>query len=174
MAVARVYHTAAALPDGSVLVCGGYGAGRIQNSAERFDPVTGRFRVGPSDRSKPAWIRELPQSSFLWQVAGVGGTTLHYYGNSPRAQPGVFHGYSKPDRNNYDRAHEFPFTYRSLIPYYEWVEETLPVQTAPMGRKEEAFLNAAARMGLPTQTSRDITRAAHRPTGHSPGRRRRV
>jgi len=127
------------------------------------DPVSGYLRVGPSDRSKPAWIRELPQNCFLWQVAGVGGTTLHYYGNCPRAQPGVFHGYSGGDAANFDRAHEFPFTYRSLIPYYEWVEETLPVQTAPMGRKEEAWLRGAAKMGLPTQTSKNITRPAHRP-----------
>src|SRR5882762_393754 len=27
------------------------------------NPVTGYFRVGPSDRSKPAWLRELPQNS---------------------------------------------------------------------------------------------------------------
>ncbi len=30
-----------------------------------------------------------------------------------------------------------------MIPYYHWVEQTLPVETAPMGRKEEAFFKAA-------------------------------
>ena len=45
MAVPRVYHTATALPDGTVLVCGGYGGGRILDSAERFDPVTEQFRA---------------------------------------------------------------------------------------------------------------------------------
>src|SRR5919202_6358705 len=88
------------------------------------NPVTGFFRVGPSDRSKPAWIRELPQNSFLWQVAGVGGTTLHYYGNCPRAHPGVFHGYKGRDAAAYDREHEFPFRYRDLIAHYERVEPT--------------------------------------------------
>jgi choline dehydrogenase-like flavoprotein len=127
------------------------------------NPVSGYFRVGPSDRSKPPWLRELPQNSFLWQIAGVGGTTLHYYGNNPRAAPGVFHGYRGRDAAAYDRAHEFPFSYRSLIPYYEWVEHTLPVQTAAMGAKEEVFLNGAARSGLPLQRSKDITRPAHRP-----------
>jgi choline dehydrogenase-like flavoprotein len=127
------------------------------------NPVSGYFRVGPSDRSKPPWLRELPQNSFLWQIAGVGGTTLHYYGNNPRAVPGVFQGYKGRDAVAYDRAHVFPFTYRSLIPYYEWVEHTLPVQTAAMGAKEEAFLHGAARMGLPLQRSKDITRNAHRP-----------
>jgi choline dehydrogenase-like flavoprotein len=119
--------------------------------------------VGPSDRTKPAWLRETPQNSFVWQIAGVGGTTLHYYGNNPRAQPGVFRGYARRDRDAYDRAHEFPFAYKSLIPYYEWVEHTLPVQTAAMGAKEEAYLRGAAKMGLPLQRSKDITRAAHRP-----------
>jgi choline dehydrogenase-like flavoprotein len=127
------------------------------------NPVSGYFRVGPSDRSKPPWLRELPQNSFLWQIAGVGGTTLHYYGNNPRAVPGVFRGYKGRDASAYDRPHEFPFTYKSLIPYYEWVEHTLPVQTAAMGTKEEVYLHGAARMGLPLQRSKDITRAAHRP-----------
>jgi choline dehydrogenase-like flavoprotein len=133
----------------------------LENDAN--NPVTGYLRVGPSDRSKSAWLREIPQNSFLWQVSGVGGTTLHYYGNCPRATPGVFHGYDKPDRKAYDRRHEFPFTYRELIPYYEWVEHTLPVKTAAMGTKEETFLHAAAKMGLPVQKSKDATRPAHRP-----------
>jgi choline dehydrogenase-like flavoprotein len=133
----------------------------LENDAN--NPVSGYFRAGPGDRSKPAWLRELPQNSFLWQVSGVGGTTLHYYGNNPRAQPGVFRGYRGVDRAAYDRAHEFPFTYRELIPYYEWVEHTLPVQTAAMGAKEEAYLRGAHRIGLPLQRSKNITRAAHRP-----------
>jgi choline dehydrogenase-like flavoprotein len=127
------------------------------------DPVSGYLRWGPSDRTKPPWNRDLPQSSFLWQSAGVGGTTLHYFGNSPRAMPGVFRGYRGRDRDAYDRAHEFPFSYRSFIPYYEWVEHTLPVQTAAMGTKEEVFLRAAARSGLPVQTRKDISRDSHRP-----------
>jgi choline dehydrogenase-like flavoprotein len=133
----------------------------LENDAN--NPVDGYFRFGPSDRTKPAWLRETPQNSFLWQVSGVGGTTLHYYGNCPRAIPGVFHGYDGADRDAYDRAHEFPFTYHSFVPYYEWVEHTLPVQTAAMGAKEQAFLEAAARMGLPLQRSKDTSRDAHRP-----------
>ena len=64
---------------------------------------------------------------------------------------------------HYDRAHAAPFGYRELIPYYEWVEHTLPVQTAAMGTKEERFLRGAAKLGLPHQTSKDITVAAYRP-----------
>jgi choline dehydrogenase-like flavoprotein len=127
------------------------------------NPVTGYFRVGPGDRSQPGWLRELPQNSFLWQVAGVGGTTLHYYGNNPRAAPGVFRGYTGRDAAAYDRAHAFPFTYKDFLPYYEWVEATLPVQTAAMGTKEQAWLEAAKKSGLPTQRGKDITRNAARP-----------
>ena len=133
----------------------------LENDAN--NPVSGYFRVGPSDRSRPAWLRELPQNSFLWQVAGVGGTTVHYYGNCPRAVPGVFAGYDKPDRDAYDRAHAFPFAYSELVPYYEWVEHTLPVQTAAVGAKEETFLRGAQRMGLPIQRSKDLSRSSYRP-----------
>jgi choline dehydrogenase-like flavoprotein len=133
----------------------------LENDAN--NPVTGYLRFGPSDRSRSGWLRELPQNSFLWQVSGVGGTTLHYYGNNPRAYPGAFHGYDKADRKAYDRRHEFPFTYKSFIPYYEWVEHTLPVQTAAMGTKEEVFLHGAAKMGLPVQKTKDTKRPSHRP-----------
>ncbi|MGH2717686.1 MAG: GMC family oxidoreductase N-terminal domain-containing protein [Actinomycetota bacterium] len=127
------------------------------------NPLSGFFRFGPADRSKPAWARELPQNSFLWQLSGVGGTTQHYYGNCPRADPGVFAGYGGADASAYDTAHLFPFAYEELIPYYEWVEETLPVQTAAMGTKEQTFLDAAAAMGLPLNTSKTVSHDGFRP-----------
>jgi choline dehydrogenase-like flavoprotein len=126
------------------------------------DPLTGYFRFGPSDRKKPAWFRETPQNSFLWQLAGVGGTTQHYYGNCPRAQPGVFEGYGGSDAGSFD-GHRFPFSYQELIPYYEWVEATLPVQTAAMGTKEQLFFEGAQGIGLPVNTTKDITRNSFRP-----------
>lgn len=125
--------------------------------------ANGFQRWGPADRSKSPWRRELPQNSTILQVAGVGGTTRHYWGNSPRAMPGVFLGYHGRDRDAYDRAHRFPFTYRELIPYYEWVEATLPVQTAPMGTADEIFFAAARAVGLPVQRGKDIVRDAFRP-----------
>jgi choline dehydrogenase-like flavoprotein len=118
------------------------------NENEANNPATGLFRFGPSDRSRPPWPRDLAQNSFIWQTAGVGGSTLHYFGNSPRAMPASLAG---------------PLTYRELVPYYEWVEHTLPVQRAPLGTKEEMFLRAATKLGLPTQTSKDISRDACRP-----------
>lgn len=127
------------------------------------NPVLGFFRFGPADRTRSEWVRETPQNSFLWQLSGIGGTTQHYYGNSPRANPGAFRGYKGADRAAYDTKHLFPFGYRELIPYYEWVEHTLPVQTAAMGRKEEVFLKGCEGLGLPVQTAKDTTRAAYRP-----------
>jgi choline dehydrogenase-like flavoprotein len=126
------------------------------------NPATGVFRFGPGDRSQPPWARDLPQDCFLWQTAGVGGSTVHYFANSPRAMPGAFSDYTGADRSAYDAA-VAPFGYRDLIPYYEWVEHTLPVQTAAMGTKEERFLRGAEKLGLPLQTSKDITVASYRP-----------
>jgi choline dehydrogenase-like flavoprotein len=137
----------------------------LENDAN--NPVTGYFRWGPASRARSAWLRETPQNSFVWQLSGVGGTTQHFYGNCPRAYPGVFRGYKGADRDAYDRAHEFPFSYKKLVPYYEWVEHTLPVQTAPMGNKEMAWMRGASRMGVPLQTTKDVTRAVYRPQENS-------
>lgn len=127
------------------------------------NPLTGYFRFGPEDRSKPAWFREWSQNSLLWQLSGVGGTTAHYYGNCPRAYPGVFADYDGPDRDNYDVAHRFPFGYAELVPYFEWVETTLPVQTAAMGTKEATYLRGAETLGVPVQTTKDTTGPSYRP-----------
>ncbi len=127
------------------------------------NPLTGFLRFGPADRSKPAWFRELPQNSFLFQVSGVGGTTQHYFGNCPRAYPGVFTGYDKPDRDAYDTAHLFPFRYEDLVPYYEWVEATLPVQTAAMGKKERTFFDGCETLGIPVQTTKTTLGDSYRP-----------
>jgi choline dehydrogenase-like flavoprotein len=127
------------------------------------NPSSGCFRFGPADRSQPPWVRELAQSTLFVQLSGVGGTTNHYQGNSPRAAPGVFTDYLGADRDAYDRAHLFPFGYRDLLPYYEWVESTLPVATAPMGLKEQHFFRGAELLGLPLERTKDITGAAFRP-----------
>jgi choline dehydrogenase-like flavoprotein len=127
------------------------------------NPLTGFLRFGPADRTRPAWFRELPQNSFLFQVSGVGGTTQHYFGNCPRAYPGVFAGYDRPDAGAYDAAHRFPFRYDDLVPYYEWVEATLPVQTAAMGRKERTFFDGCETLGIPVQTTKTTLGDSFRP-----------
>jgi choline dehydrogenase-like flavoprotein len=126
-------------------------------------PSGGYFRFGPADRIKSPWVRDLAQSTLLVQLSGVGGSTNHYQGNSPRAAPGVFMDYQGADIDAYDRAHIFPFGYSELVPYYEWVEHTLPISTAPMGPKEEVFFRGAELLGYPLETTKDITKAAFRP-----------
>jgi choline dehydrogenase-like flavoprotein len=132
-------------------------------AADANDPAHGYFRAGPANRSRPPFGRETSEVALILQVMAVGGTTLHYFGNSPRAMPGAFNDYTRRDQGAYDRAHALPLAYRQLVPYYEWVEHTLPVHTAPMGTKEEVFLRAAARTGLAFQSGKDIHRRSYRP-----------
>jgi choline dehydrogenase-like flavoprotein len=127
------------------------------------NPLTGYLRFGPANRSAPAWFRELPQNSFVYQLSGVGGTTQHFFGNCPRAYPGVFTGYDGADRDAYDAQHRFPFAYQDLVPYYEWVEATLPVQTAAMGRKERTFFDGCETLGIPVQTTKTTLGDSYRP-----------
>ena len=121
--------------------------------AKANNPASGYFRFGPSDLKKGPWRRDLPQYCYLWQTGGVGGSTVHFFGNCPRAPRGVFADGS----GEYD-PHRFPFGYEELRRYYEWVEHTLPVQTAPLGTKEQFFLRGATRMGLPAQAGKDLAR----------------
>jgi len=120
------------------------------------------MRWGPPDPSKAPWRREFVQSS-TFQAAGVGGTTLQYFANSPRAMPGAFAGYNGADANAYDVNYLFPFSYEELIPYYRWVEATLPVQTAALGTKEEVFIRGAEAIGLPYQSRKDVCGDGFRP-----------
>lgn len=56
----RIQPSAAAMPDGKVLVIGGWIDGRITNTTELFDPVTGRSSPGPPlsvPRSSPTVVR---------------------------------------------------------------------------------------------------------------------
>jgi choline dehydrogenase-like flavoprotein len=133
----------------------------LENDANH--PFQGYLRFGPGDRSQPEWFREVVQDSYVWQVAGVGGTTLHYFANCPRAYPGVFLGYDGADRDGYDVEHLFPFGYDELVPYYEWVEATLPVQTAAAGTKEDLYFRGCEAMGLPVQDTKTSRTASFRP-----------
>ena len=60
--------------------------------AKANNPASGYFRFGPSDLKKGPWRRDLPQYSYLWQTGGVGGSTVHYFGNCPRPPRGIFAG----------------------------------------------------------------------------------
>ena len=143
-------------------------AGRHTGDAEQEWPLyesasQGVLRWGPTDRTKGPWRREYAQASTAFQTAGVGGTTLQYFGNSPRAMPGSFMGYNGADKDLYDTNYLFPFRYEELKPYYRWVEHILPVQTAALGTKEEVFIRGAEGIGLHYERGKDIHQASFRP-----------
>ncbi|UOE96303.1 GMC family oxidoreductase N-terminal domain-containing protein [Alkalihalobacillus sp. LMS39] len=114
------------------------------------DPITGKLRWGPADRRRSPWYRNIPDQALLWQVAGIGGTTLHYYGNSPRAYPASI--------NNH-----WPIRYEELIPYYEKVEAILPVEFAPTTSKEQLFYYGAEKAGFSLIPTLDVTEVGYRP-----------
>lgn len=117
--------------------------------ADMNDTIAGKFRWGSANRSKSPWFRDIPQGGFAWQTSGVGGTTLHYLANSPRAFPLA--------------VDAWPISYRKLIPYYEKVEATLPVSVAPITTKEELFFYGAKKAGWTLLKNRDITTPGYQP-----------
>jgi len=121
---------------------------RLENDMNDF--VTGKFRWGAADRRRAPWYRNIPDRAFLWQSSGVGGTTLHYYSNSPRAFPEAI-------------DNEWPIRYNELIPYYEKVEDTLPVEFAPTTTKEALFYYGAEKAGFSLNQTLDVTSIGYRP-----------
>ncbi|MCM3670503.1 GMC family oxidoreductase N-terminal domain-containing protein [Mesobacillus maritimus] len=121
---------------------------RLENDMNDF--VTGKFRWGSADRRRTPWFRNLPDRAVLWQTAGVGGSTLHYYANSLRAFPQAINI-------------EWPINYKELIPYYEKVEQTLPVEFAPTTSKEALFYYGAEKAGFTLNKTLDVTRVGYRP-----------
>lgn len=114
------------------------------------DFVSGKFRWGPADRNRHPWFRYIPQGGFAWQISGVGGTTLIYLGNSPRAFPLAVDDV-------------WPISYREMIPYYEQVEATLPVSPAPMTAKEELFFHGAQKAGWSLLKTLNVTSPGYGP-----------
>ena len=111
---------------------------------EMFNPVDSVFRWGPADRTKPSWPRVLDGLGSFQQTPGVGGNTLHYGANSPRAYVSAI-------------EYDWPIPYRDLIPYYYRVEQTLPV-TIPdvIARKDELFIAGCEAIGIEHVTGPDI------------------
>lgn len=121
---------------------------RLENDMNDF--ITGKFRWGPADRRRTPWYRNIPDRAILWQTAGIGGSTLHYYANSLRAFPQAI-------------DNEWPISYKELIPYYEKVEATLPVEFAPTAPKEELFYYGAEKAGFSINQTLDVTSPGYRP-----------
>jgi choline dehydrogenase-like flavoprotein len=113
--------------------------------------VDGMFRWGPADRSRGAWTRRREGPGLILQIAGVGGTTLHYNGISTRAY-----------MTNVDE--KWPLTYAELIPYYERVEDFLPVtMVTDFATKDALFAAGCEKIGLVRSESRDVDGEMWRP-----------
>jgi choline dehydrogenase-like flavoprotein len=86
------------------------------------------------------------------QAAGVGGTTLHYNGISPRAYPAAI-------------GADWPMSYEELIPYYERVEAFLPVRQVEEGElatKDALFGMGCEKVGLAHGVAKDVSTAMWR------------
>nr|WP_275422892.1 GMC family oxidoreductase N-terminal domain-containing protein [Paenibacillus mucilaginosus] len=114
------------------------------------EQITGKLRWGPADRNRPPWFRNLTERGFVWQNSGVGGTTQSYLANCPRAFPVRVDGV-------------WPISYRELVPYYERVEATLPVEFAPVTAKEELFFFGAQKAGWELIPTLNVTTPGYRP-----------
>ncbi|WP_372632332.1 GMC family oxidoreductase N-terminal domain-containing protein [Cohnella sp.] len=125
---------------------------RLYNSLENNmnDRASGVFRFGPADRRRTPWHRVMRQKGDIWQLSGVGGTTQHYWTQSPRAFPAAIDGI-------------WPISYNTLIPYYEKVEATLPVHFAPTTPKEELFYYGAKKAGWSLNPTLNVTTPGYRP-----------
>ncbi|QKY70652.1 GMC family oxidoreductase N-terminal domain-containing protein [Lentibacillus sp. CBA3610] len=121
---------------------------RLENDMD--DLVSGKFRWGAADRRRAPWYRNVPDRSLLWQSSGIGGGTLHYYANSLRAFPEAI-------------DNEWPINYDDLVPYYEKVEATLPVEFAPTTTKEALFYYGAEKAGFSLNKTLDVTTSGYRP-----------
>jgi len=114
------------------------------------DSMSGKFRWGPANRELSPWPRSISGRGFAWQNSGVGGSTLHYFANCPRAYPQAVDNI-------------WPIPYEELIPYYEKVETTLPVWPAPSTAKEDLFYYGAKKAGWKRLESPNVTSPGYRP-----------
>ncbi|MFC6763920.1 GMC family oxidoreductase N-terminal domain-containing protein [Natrinema soli] len=124
--------------------------------ADANDPTHGYLRVGPADHSRAPWFRNLHQNAFIWQVGAVGGTSLHYFANHPRAYPHAI-----------DEQNHWPISYEELVPYYQLNEEVTSTQQAPMTAKEEIFIEGATNAGYPRIDTKNVTETGWRPQANA-------
>jgi len=111
---------------------------------DMFNPFDSLFRWGPQDRTKAPWPRVRAGIGVLFQTPGVGGNTLHYGANCPRAYIDSIET-------------DWPFRYRDLVPYYYKVEETLPVAVPEIAAtKDELFIKGCEAIGIGHVAGPDI------------------
>lgn len=111
-----------------------------------------KLLFGPADHERGFWFRKFPGDGTILQCAGVGGTTLHYLGNHPRAYPAAF-----------DEQDHWPINYADLVPYYQEVEKMCEVAPAPITAKEELFIRGAEGAGWDLIDGLNVTKPGYRP-----------
>lgn len=119
---------------------------------EMNNVFSGKLRWGAFDRSRAPWFRVEEEGGMTLQVAGVGGTTLHYFGNHPRAYPYAFR-----------HQDDWPLSYSDLVPYYKLLEKHHPVKTAPSTPKDDLFYHGCREAGWELRKGKNITRPGYRP-----------
>jgi len=124
------------------------------HEADMNDPILGRLRWGPADSGRAPWERTTLTRSLISQVAGVGGTTLHYLGNHPRAHP-----HSIDDQGHWPDS----VSYADLVPYYQHLEERLPVGPAPTTDKEALFYHGCREAGFDLLAGKNVSDTGYRP-----------
>ncbi len=113
-----------------------------------------KLLFGPADHERGFWLRKFPGSGATLQASGVGGTTLIYTGNHPRAYPAAI-----DEQDHWPSA----FTYEDLIPYYKQIESLLDVQPAPVTAKEELFFRGAAACNYDLIEDKNVVTKGFRP-----------
>ena len=122
-----------------------------QFTGREFEMIN-KLTFGPADHERGFWLRKYPGEGAVFQCSGVGGTTLHYSTNHPRAYPASI-----------DEQGHWPIDYEELIPYYQLVEEMCNVGPAPITAKEELFFRGAAKAGWELSDDLNITEPCYRP-----------
>lgn len=117
---------------------------------DMLHPVDGRWRWGPSDRRLPPWPRALEGIAYAPQIAGVGGLDLAGWGARPRAFVGSI-------------ENGWPIRYADLVPWYERIEELLPVRVPEqLAPKDQRFIDACLTERLAHLEGVDVDRVGWR------------
>lgn len=116
--------------------------------------MIGKLLWGPADHERGTWLRKYPGDGIVIQAAGVGGTSLLYASNHPRAYPAAI-----------DEQPHWPdaFRYDDLTPYYQQIEEMTEVSPAPVAAKEELFFRGARAAGWELLDGKNVTSPGYRP-----------
>jgi len=122
-----------------------------QFTTREFEMVN-KLVFGPADHERGFYFRKFPGDGAILQCSGVGGTTLHYTGNHPRAYPASI-----------DEQGHWPIDYADLVPYYQEIEEMCEVAPAPVTAKEELFFQGADAAGWDLLDVKNVTEPGYRP-----------